>query len=78
MKILCITSVKHLDDVYENMCKFGEVVYKPEISREELIDYLKNEDVDWIFTNPNKQNFLLDESILKFSNLKGINTDQLD
>ena len=74
MKILCITPVKHLDDVYENMCKFGEVVYKPEISREELIDYLKNEDVDWIFTNPNKQNFLLDESILKFSNLKGINT----
>ena len=61
------------------MCKFGEVVYKPEISREELIDYLKNEDVDWIFTNPNKQNFLLDESILKFSNLKGINTfHQLD
>ena len=74
IKILCITPVKHLDDVYENMCKFGEVVYKPEISRKELIDYLKNEDVDWIFTNPNKQNFLLDESILKFSNLKGINT----
>ena len=74
MKIICITPVKHLDDVYENMCKFGEVVYKPEISREELIDYLQNEDVDWIFTNPNKQNFLLDESILKFSNLKGINT----
>ncbi len=36
--------------------------------------YLSTNSVDWIFTNPNKQNFILDEDVLNDSNIKGINT----
>ena len=36
MKILCITPVKHLDGVYEKLQSYGEVIYKPEVDRNEL------------------------------------------
>jgi len=74
MKILCITPVKHLEGVFEKLLKYGEVEYQPNITKSELKYYLSTARVDWIFTNPNKQNFILDEDILKDSNVKGINT----
>tara|TARA_A100001201_G_C4095785_1_gene203696 strand:+ start:4903 stop:5841 length:939 start_codon:yes stop_codon:yes gene_type:complete len=74
MKILCITPIKHLEGVFEKLSKFGEVEYQPNITKPALKFYLSTNSVDWIFTNPNKQNFILDEDVLNDSNIKGINT----
>tara|TARA_Y100001972_G_scaffold74855_1_gene90997 strand:+ start:540 stop:1472 length:933 start_codon:yes stop_codon:yes gene_type:complete len=74
MKILCITPIKHLNGVFEELSKHGDVEYQPNFTRSDLKSYLHKNDVDWIFTNPNKQNFILDESILEGSSIKGINT----
>ena len=68
MKILCTTPIKHLYGVYEYLESFGEVHYMPELK---IIDFdlsinLSNYDV--IFCNPNKQNYKLDEYILKHFN----------
>ncbi len=73
-KILCITPIKHLEGVFEKLLEFGEVEYQPNITKPALKFYLSTNSVDWIFTNPNKQNFILDEDILNGSNIKGINT----
>tara|TARA_B100000214_G_scaffold155124_1_gene111236 strand:- start:398 stop:1327 length:930 start_codon:yes stop_codon:yes gene_type:complete len=74
MKILCITPIKHLNGVFTELSKHGDVKYQPDFTRSDLKSYLNKNDVDWIFTNPNKQNFILDGSILKGSSIKGINT----
>ena len=67
MKILCITPIKHLNGVFTELSKHGDVKYQPDFTRSDLKSYLNKNDVDWIFTNPNKQNFILDGSILKGS-----------
>jgi D-3-phosphoglycerate dehydrogenase len=75
MKIVCITPIKHLDGVYERLEQYGEVIYVPEISKLELITLLsETPDIEYLFTNPNKQDFMLDEEVLKNSNIKVINT----
>ena len=75
MKIVCITPIKHLDKVYERLEQYGEVIYVPEISKLELTTLLsETSDIEYLFTNPNKQNFILDEEVLKNSNVKVINT----
>jgi len=75
MKIVCITPIKHLDEVYERLEQYGEVIYVPEISKLELTTLLsETPDIEYLFTNPNKQNFILDEEVLKNSNIKVINT----
>ena len=75
MKIVCITPIKHLDEVYERLEQYGEVIYVPEISKLELTILLsETPDIEYLFTNPNKQNFILDEEVLKNSNIKVINT----
>lgn len=75
MKIVCITPIKHLDEVYERLEQYGEVIYVPEISKLELTTLLsETPDIEYLFTNPNKQNFILDEEVLKNSNVKVINT----
>lgn len=75
MKIVCITPIKHLDGVYERLEQYGEVIYVPEISKLELTTLLsETPDIEYLFTNPNKQDFILDEEVLKNSNIKVINT----
>ena len=75
MKIVCITPIKHLDGVYERLEQYGEVIYVPEISKLELTKLLsETPDIEYLFTNPNKQNFILDEEVLENSNIKVINT----
>ena len=74
MKILCITPVRHLDGVYEKLQSYGEVIYKPEVDRNELKILLDTTGADYLFTNPNKQNFILDKEVLQFGFLKVINT----
>ena len=73
-KILCITPIKHLGGVYEKLSSYGDVIYKPDITKQELKKLLDKTDVDYLFTNPNRQGFMLDEEVLKDSNIKVINT----
>jgi len=72
--IICITSIKHLEGVYEKLLGYGEVVYEPDITKEELKILLNESSINYLFTNPNKQNFILDKEVLQFSFLKVINT----
>jgi len=74
MRILCITPIKHLDGAFEKLCRYGEVDYISDLTKSQLKYFLNNNNVDWIFTNPNKQNFVLGEDVLGGVNLKGINT----
>ena len=74
MKIICITQVKHLDGVYNLLKDFGNVIYLPDTTKEELKNTLFESETKYLFTNPNKQPFILDEEVLKDSNIKVINT----
>ena len=77
MKLICITPIKHLDGVFESLKsnrKISNLYYKPNITKNELKSILLDEKIEYLFTNPNKQNFLLDESVLEGCNLKVINT----
>ena len=74
MRIICITQVKHLDGVYEKLFGCGDVIYEPEINRDTLKVMLEVFEPEYLFTNPNKQPFILDEGVLKDSNIKVINT----
>tara|TARA_Y100000593_G_scaffold93937_1_gene190701 strand:- start:685 stop:1608 length:924 start_codon:yes stop_codon:yes gene_type:complete len=69
MKIICITPVKHIDGVYENLCSLGKVIYEPYIGYEDLKEMITKpgNGITTIFTNPNKQEFILDEELLKYS-----------
>jgi len=73
-KILCITPIKHLDGVYEKLAGYGELIYEPEVKKDELNKLLIQTSAYYLFTNPNKQNFILDEEVLKNTNVKVINT----
>jgi len=73
-KILCIAPVKHLEGVYEKLLGYGEIIYEPDITKEELKILLNESSINYLFTNPNKQNFILDKEVLQFSFLKVINT----
>ena len=73
-RILCITPVKHLNGVFEMLENCCEVIYEPSISKDDLRQLLGDSTIDKIFTNPNKQGFILDESVLSGSSIKVINT----
>ncbi len=73
-KILCITPINHLDGVYEKLESYGDVIYKPDITKQELKILLDTSGANYLFTNPNKQNFILDRKVLENSNLEVINT----
>jgi D-3-phosphoglycerate dehydrogenase len=66
--------VKHLDGVYDLLEEFGNITYVPDITKEELKSTLFETKTKYLFTNPNKQSFILDEEVLKDSNIKVINT----
>ena len=68
MKILCLTPIKHLDEVFEYLESFGRVDYLPDSSANVIRDTISILNYDVIFCNPNKQNYKLDEYILKHFN----------
>lgn len=75
LKIICITSVKHLKGVFEEMQKHGDVLYEPEIEKLALAKLLqKDKSINSIFTNPNKQNYKLDAEVLDGTGITLINT----
>ena len=71
-KLLCITPVKHIGNLFEKMMESFDVIYLPDPSESEVIE---NSDVEIIFTNPNKSKVFLGEKVLKhFSRLIAITT----
>ena len=74
INIICITPIKHLNGAFDLISNFGNVLYEPEINKKSLKKTLFETQAEYLFTNPNKQNFILDEEVLINSNLKVINT----
>ncbi len=74
MNILCMTPIEHLDGAVDLINKFGKVTYKPNIKISELKKVLIENKITHIFTNPNKQNFILNHSVLTGTNVEVINT----
>jgi D-3-phosphoglycerate dehydrogenase len=74
MKIICITPIKHLEGVYEELTSYGEVLYTPTINKKDLRRILEKSDISCIFTNPNKQAFKIDRELLQGTSVKIINT----
>ena len=74
MNILCMTPIEHLDGAVDLINKFGKVTYKPNIKISELKKVLIENKITHIFTNPNKQNFHLNHSVLTGTNVEVINT----
>ena len=73
-KILCITPITHLEGVMDMFKEYGEVIYEPNIKQSQLNDLLISTQAEYLFTNPNKQGFMLDEEVLNGSFIKAINT----
>lgn len=74
LKILVITPIEHLKQTFELMKTF-DYIYKPYLNKNELIEILKNDkSINALFTNPNKQGFILDKEVFINSNIKIINT----
>ena len=68
MRILCLTPINHLDKVYNYLNSFGRVDYLPDSPTNIIRDMVSTLRYDVIFCNPNKQNYMLDEYILKHFN----------
>ena len=77
MKLVCITPIKHLKGVFEYIQvneKISDFYYEPKIKKIDLKKLLVTTNAKYLFTNPNKQNFILDKEVLEDSNIKVINT----
>ena len=75
LNIMCITPIKHLDGVFERLLEFGQVIYEPYIGKEQLAQRLKSDNsINALFVNPNKMDFVLDDSVLVDSGIKVVNT----
>ena len=73
-KIICITPIRHIEGAFETLEQYGEVVYDPYINKVNLRRKMLNHEINIIFTNPNKQTFKIDESLLKDTKVKTICT----
>ena len=72
--IICITPINHLKNFKKEFRKYGKLIYKPYIKKDELKKILKKKNINTIFCNPNSQGYILDKFILKGSAIKLINT----
>ena len=75
MKIICITPIKNIFGVFERLESMSDnLYYEPDIDKDALKTLLKVSGADYIFTNPNKQNYMLDEDLLQHGQIKVICT----
>ena len=58
----------------EELKKYSNIIYEPYINKKLLKKKLKNQKIENLLTNPNKQGFILDNEVLDDSNIKLINT----
>ena len=72
--IICVTPISHINNAYENLMECGDVSYCPDIQKIELIHKLRNNKYNVIFTNPNRQNYVIDSEVLENTNIKFIIT----
>jgi D-3-phosphoglycerate dehydrogenase / 2-oxoglutarate reductase len=71
-KIICITPLT--GKMKEGFNHWSELCYVPNIDKPELKKKLLEEEFEVIFTNPNKQTFLLDAEVLRDTKIKFIGT----
>lgn len=73
--VVCITPLDHIPSVLNKLKEVTNLTYEPEISSEELRSLLlSRKDIESIFTNPNKQNFMIDKALLENTSVTLINT----
>ncbi len=73
--IICTTPIDHLKGLKRNLKKKGKLIYKPNIKKKDLKKVLeKNDRINVIFCNPNRQGYILNKEILKNSSVRLINT----
>lgn len=73
-KIIVITPISHLEGVVDLIKLKGKVYLEENIRKEKLREILINKDINTIVCNPNKQDFIIDEELLKQTKIKIINT----
>jgi D-3-phosphoglycerate dehydrogenase len=73
MKILCITPINHIKNLKDRLSKLGQLTQLIDPTRESVIAALRDK-YDVIFTNPNKQRFVIDAAMLRNSNIRVIAT----
>lgn len=69
-----MTPIEHLDGALNLINQFGEVTYIPNILKNEVNAKLIENKITHIFTNPNKQNFILNAELLSNTSVQVINT----
>ena len=73
--IICTTPINHLRGLKKKFKSKGVLIYKPTIKSNELKKILKkNDKINAIFCNPNRQGYILNKNILQNSSVKIINT----
>ena len=73
-KIIVITPISHLEGVVDLIKLKGKVYLEENIRKEKLREILINKDINTIVCNPNKQDFIIDEELLKQTKIKIINS----
>ena len=73
-KIIVITPISHLKGLLDEIKQYGQITYEPYIKKNELRKKLIETPIEYLFTNPNKQGFILDKEVLHNTNIKVINT----
>ncbi len=61
-RVLVITPIRHIQDLYTELETFSEVIYLPEATSAEVIQEIPA--CDAVFTNPNKSNVFLGSEVL--------------
>ena len=64
MNIFCLSPLDNAPDAKRNLAKLGDLIYVPQIGREELAQLVRNCSTCVIFCNPNIMSYRLDKHIL--------------
>jgi D-3-phosphoglycerate dehydrogenase / 2-oxoglutarate reductase len=73
-RIICITPIEHIEGAFSELDNKGQLFYLPYINKSDLRKKIIKEEIDTIFTNPNKQIFKIDGYLLTGTNVKTICT----
>jgi len=74
MKLICITPIEQIEGFKSLLDSEYEVEYSPTISKIDLRRRLLESNFKIVFTNPNQQGFVIDESLLEGTNVAYICT----
>ena len=74
MNIAVVTPIQHLEGVLELVKTKGKVFLLEEGDKLQVRELLLNKNIDTILCNPNQQTYIIDEELLKNTNIKIINS----